>query len=55
MPLHLLRHEGAMIGLGVVELQIDDEIIDLDEGTDYSRHELELLQKRVLADLVEAQ
>ena len=54
MPLHLLRHERAMIGFGVVELQIDDKIIDLDKGTYYSCHELELLKKCVLTYLIEA-
>lgn len=39
MPFHLLGDEGAMIGLRVVELQIDDEIVHLNKGADYSGHQ----------------
>ncbi len=43
-----------MIGFGVVKLQVNDKIIDLDKRADYSRHKFKLLEKRIRADLIEA-
>lgn len=52
---YLLRDKGAVIGLRVMKLQINDQIIDFDKGADNSCHKLKLLKKGVLAYLIEFQ
>ncbi len=43
MALYFFGDEWAMIGFGVVKLQVNDKIIDLDKRADYSRHKFKLL------------
>ena len=50
-----VSQERAREGLGVVELQICDEVVHLNERTDDLGHDFQLLQESILAHVVQLQ